>query len=96
MALVTIVPVGWTSKRKRSSVGEGEELQRQPKKQFTLMTKASVSPAKIKSLVAEYIIYDMLPLSTAESPDFKKLIAEMISRSAELPNRKVTGIKFIN
>ena len=52
------------------------------------MTKASVSPAKMKNLVAEYIINDMLPLSTVKSPGFKKLIAEMTSSSVELPNRK--------
>ena len=86
MALVPITPE--TRKRKRSSVDEGEELQRQPKKQSTLTTKASVSPAKMKNLVAEYILNDMLPLSTVESPGFKKLIAEMTSSSVELPNRK--------
>ena len=74
VVLVPITPE--TRKRKRSSVDEGEELQRQPKKQSTLTTKASVSPAKMKNLVAEYIINDMLPLSTMESPGFKKLIAE--------------------
>ena len=62
VALVPIAPEGRTSKRKRSSVDEAEELQRQPKKQSTLMTKASVSPAKMKNLVAEYIINDVLPL----------------------------------
>ena len=56
------------------------------------MTKASVSPAKMKNLVAEYIINDTLPLSTVESPGFKKLIAEMTSSSAELPDRKALAI----
>lgn len=90
VALVPIIPAEGkrTGKRKRSSVDEGEELQRQPKKQSTLMTKASISPAKMRNLVAEYIINDMLPLSTVESPGFKKLIAEMTSSSVELTNRK--------
>ena len=90
VALVPIAPEGRTSKCK-SSV-DGEELQSQPKKQSTLITKASISPAKMKNLVAEYIINDMLPLSTVESPGFKKLIAEMTSSSAEVPNRKALAI----
>ena len=90
VSLVPIIPAEGkrTSKRKRSPVDEGEELQRQPKKQSTLLTKASVSPAKMRNLVAEYIINDMLPLSTVESPGFKKLIADITSSSVELPNRK--------
>ena len=80
MALAAITPEGKRTSRKckRSSA----------EKQSTLMTEASVSPEKMKNLVAEYIINDMLPLSTVESTGFKKLIAEMTSSSAELPNRK--------
>jgi len=37
------------------------------------MTKTPVSPTKIRNLIAEYMINDMLPLSTVESPGFRKL-----------------------
>ena len=38
--------------------------------------------------VAQYIVNDMLPLSTVESPSFKKLITALLSTAIQLPDRK--------
>ena len=93
VALVPIVPEGkGTGKRKRSSVDDVDDLQRQSKRQSTLITKALVSPTEIMNRIAEYIINDMLPLSTLESPGFRKLIVEMTSSSVQLPNRKALAM----
>ena len=66
--LVAVIPEG--SKRKRPA--EGEVL-RSSKRQATLQEKA-VSPAAIRGLVAQFIVNDMLSLSTVELPSFRKLI----------------------
>ena len=55
--------------------------------QATLQEKA-VSPAAIRGLVAQFIVNDMLPLSTVESPSFRKLINALSSTSVQLPDRK--------
>lgn len=39
-------------------------------------------------MVAEYIIEDMLPLSTVESPAFKRLVCGTSSSNVQLPDRK--------
>ena len=44
------------------------------KRQCTLLNKPAISPTKLRSLISEYIVEDMLPLSTADSPVFRKLI----------------------
>ena len=46
-----------------------DEIHRHTKRQSTLQRK--VSPAAVKSLVAEYIIDNMLPLSTVVSSFYK-------------------------
>ena len=93
MALVPIVPEGKRNgKRKRTPVDDVDDFQRQSKRQSTLITKALVSPTEIMNRIAEYIINDMLPLSTVESPSFRKLIVEMISSSVQLPNRKALAM----
>lgn len=73
-------------KRKRV---DGTKVQKQTdsKRQCTLITKMSVSADTVRTLVAEYVISNMLPLSTVESPAFKKLI-EGISLSVDMPSRK--------
>jgi len=38
--------------------------------------------------IAEYIISDMLPLSTVESPAFKKLVEGISICNVDMPNRK--------
>ena len=76
-----IIPEG--SKRKRSVE---DEVPRSSKRQATLQGK-TVSPAAIRGLVAQFIVNDMLPLSTVESPSFRKLI-NALSSSVQLPDRK--------
>ena len=85
--LVAIVPEG--GKRKRTTEDDEDEMHRDSKKQATLQRK--VPPVVIRSLVAKYIIDDMLPLSTVESPAFRKLVSGLLSaslQSVEMPNRK--------
>ena len=86
--LVAIVPEG--GKRKRTTEDDEDEMHRDSKKQATLQRK--VSPVIIiRSLVAKYIIDDMLPLSTVELPAFRKLVSGLLStsiQSVEMPNRK--------
>jgi len=38
--------------------------------------------------VAQCIVNDMLPLSTVESPSFKKSITALLSTAIQLPDRK--------
>ena len=63
---MAVIPEG--SKRKGSVE---DEVPRSSKRQATLQGKA-VSPAAIRGLVAQFIVNDMLPLSTVESPSFRK------------------------
>ena len=65
-----------------------EEEQSQIKKQSTLPSMSKLNPTQVQSLVAEYIIEDMLPLSTVESPAFRKLICGTSTSSVQLPDRK--------
>ena len=80
--LVAVIPE--VSKRKRPAEGG---VPRSSKRQATLQEKA-VSPAAIRGLVAQFIVNDMLPLSTVESPSFRKLINALSSTSVQLPDRK--------
>ena len=43
---------------------------------------------EVRKLVTEYIIDDMFPLTTVESPAFKKLIDAFSPRPVQLPDRK--------
>ena len=56
------------------------------KRQCTLLNKPGISPTKLRSLMSEYIVEDMLPLSTADSPAFRKLIGGVYS--TQVPSRK--------
>ena len=58
----------------------------QPKRQCTLLNKSTVSPTRLRTLISEYIIEDMLPLSTVESQAFRRLIGSI--SSAQVPDRK--------
>ena len=80
--LVAFIPEG--SKCKRSVEGK---VPRSSKRQATLQEKA-VLPAAIRGLVAQFIVNDMLPLSTVESPSFRKLINALSSTFVQLPDRK--------
>ena len=92
VSLVAVTPEsreGRGGKSKRSTEDDEDVVQRDSKRQTTLQRK--VSPVVIRSLVAEYIIDDMLPLSTVESPAFRKLVSQLLSsstQSVEMPNRK--------
>ena len=46
------------------------------------------SSVEVRKLVTEYLIDDMLPLTTVESPAFKKLIDAFSPRPVQLPDRK--------
>ena len=70
-------------KCKRATEDNEDEMHGDSKKQ------AKVSPVVIRSLVAEYIIDDVLPLLTVESPAFRKLVSGLLSISiwsVEMPN----------
>ena len=80
--LVAILPE--TVKRKRSAEDDGGN---EAKRQATL-DKRGVSSEEVRKLLMEYIIDDMLPLTTVESPAFKELINELSPRPVQLPDRK--------
>ena len=62
----------------------------QPKRQCTLVSKSTVSPTRLRTLISEYIIEDMLPLSTVESQAFRRLIGGI--SSAQVPDRKSLAV----
>jgi len=68
--LVTKEPV---KKRSRDSTrADNDEPPTPAKRQHTLFSQATISPVKLRSLMAEYIVEDMLLLSTVDSPAFRK------------------------
>ena len=71
-------------KRSRDDAEDDDEPTR--KQQCTLLNKPVISPIKLRSLMSEYIVEDMLPLSTADSPAFRKLIGGVYS--TQVPGRK--------
>ena len=75
---------GANVKRKRSAANNGDNA---PKKQ-AILQRRSVSLMEVRKVVTEYIIDDMLPLSTVESSAFKKLVNELSPCPVQLPDRK--------
>ena len=73
-------------KRSRDSAEDDGGLPPRAKRQCTLLSKPAISPTKLRSLMSEYIVEDMLPLSTADSPAFRKLIGGVYS--TQVPGRK--------
>jgi len=71
-------------KRKRESDDVGEPSQQ--KKQRLLLNRSLPSPTTVRRLISEYVVEDVLPLSTVESPAFRKLISGI--SSAQVPDRK--------
>ena len=74
-----------TEKRRQRSDTDDSE----PKRQCTLpdvLARNSIPAQKMRSLLSEYIIEDMQPLSTVESPSFRKLINNICS--TQIPDRK--------
>ena len=51
-----------------------------------VLTRNSIPAQKMQSLLSEYIIEDMQPLSTVESPAFCKLISNICT--TQIPDRK--------
>ena len=51
-----------------------------------VLTRNSIPAQKMLSLLSEYIIDDMQPLSTVESPAFRKLISNICA--TQIPDRK--------
>ena len=68
-------------------MAEGENGDSSCKRQTTLGRKGA-SSVEVRKLVTEYIIDDMLPLTTVESPAFKKLINAFSPCPVQLPDRK--------
>ena len=56
------------------------------KRQRMLFSSSSVSPVRLWTLISEYIIEDMLPLSTVKSQPFRRLISGL--SSTQVPDRK--------
>ena len=77
-----------TAKRKRSDAGEVEVVEPPMKRQCLLVSRSIIPPAKVKGLISEYVIEDMMPLSTVESPAFRKLISSFSSGEVSMPDRK--------
>lgn len=76
-------------KRKRRNETDGDCNNGEPKRQCTLPTvlnRHSIPANKLRSLLAEYVIEDMRPLSTVESPAFRKLLGSICP--TQLPDRK--------
>ena len=71
-------------KRNRESDDVGEPSQQ--KKQRMLLNRSLPPPTTIRRLISEYVNEDVLPLSTVESPAFRKLIGGI--SSAQVPDRK--------
>ena len=55
---------------------------------YLLVTKCTISLAKARSLISEYVIEDMLPLSSVKSPAFRKLVSDISPAQVSLPDRK--------
>ena len=76
---------GDESRKRRRDLKDVSEPSQQ-KRQRVLSNKSMASPATVRHLVSEYVVEDVLPLSTVESPAFRKLIGGIFS--AQLQDRK--------
>ena len=72
--------------RKQRRDSEDVCEQSQLKHQRVLSNKSMASPATVCRLISEYVVEDVLPISTVESPAFRKLIGGI--SSAQVPDRK--------
>ena len=87
ITLVALIP-GKTGKHKLNSLDEEQRIQ--AKKQCTLSV-SKLNASRLRGLVLEYIIKDILPLLTVGSPAFKRLVCGTAGRSSsnvQLPDRK--------
>ena len=70
MSLVASLPESAGGGKRKRPVAEGDNGDSSCKRQATLDRKGA-SSVEVRNLVAQYIIDDMLPLTTVESPAFK-------------------------
>jgi len=59
-----------TPKQKRND-GDADIVAPQVKGRYMFISRSAIYIAKIRSLISEYVIEDMLPLSMVESPDLE-------------------------
>lgn len=78
-----------SAKRSREDSAEDGDETPKTKRQCTFSSK-SMSATKLLSLLSEYVVEDMLPLSTADSPAFKKLIGGVLA--IQVPGRKALTV----
>ena len=52
-----------------------------------------MSPVEVRKLVTKHIIDDILPLTTEESPTFKKPIESFLPHPVELPGKAISHIE---
>ena len=83
--LVAVLPESVGGGKRKRPVGDNGDSG--SKRQATLDRKG-VSSVEVRKLITEYIIDDMLPLTTVESPAFKKLVDELSPHPVQLPDRK--------
>ena len=76
---------GDNSRKQRRGSGDSGEPGQQ-KQQCMLFNKGKVSPEMVHRLIAGYVVEDVLPLSTVESPAFRRLISGI--SSVKVPDRK--------
>jgi len=79
--LEAIIPEVLQDRKRKENETDDEQKQSDSKRQCT---KTSDSPGTIRTLVEEYIISDMVPLSTVDSPAFKSWSI----CSVDMPNKK--------
>ena len=64
-----------TKKRKQTEDESGEKTAKQQK--LTFSHSAMLEPREVRRLVPEYVVEDMLPLSTGESPSFRNIVSKI-------------------
>ncbi|XP_035987101.1 uncharacterized protein LOC118560298 [Fundulus heteroclitus] len=66
-----------TLSEKRKIAEDERDKPKQQKLNFSRPAIIPLEPREVRRLVAEYVVEDMLPLSTVESPAFKKLVSKI-------------------
>ena len=84
MNLVAVLPESVGGRKRKRPIGDNRDSG--SKRQAT--HRKGVSSVEVRKLVTEYIIDDMFPLITVESPAFKKLVDELSPHPVQLPDRK--------
>lgn len=83
--------------RKQAEEESGDKT-KQPK--LTFFRSEILQPQEVRRLVAEYVVEDMLPLSTVESPAFRKIVSKIpvatSSKDEKVSKAKVTIAQHIH